>query len=86
MDQRVSREDMHMSGKPEAIEACCCPRGPEEVLLAPRCAVQLDLGEREGPIFVTMPAQLDCPCGRRYSYGEFCYDLKRIKLYREYGV
>lgn len=69
-----------------AINACSCPRAPGEILTAPLCAVELDTKGRDGPIFVSMPMQLDCPMARRFSYGEFCLDQKRIRLYREYGV
>jgi len=69
-----------------AIDACSCPRTLGDTLAAPLCAVELDTGERESPIFVSMPMQLDCPMGRRFSYGEFCLDRKRISLYRKYGI
>ena len=68
------------------INACSCPRAQGETLAAPLCAVELDTGDRDGPIFVCMPSELDCPMARRMSYGEFCFDRKRISLYREYGV
>lgn len=69
-----------------AVDACSCPRAPGEILTAPLCTAELDTGDRDGPIFVSMPLELDCPMARRMSYGEFCVDRKRISLYREYGV
>lgn len=75
-----------MGGVQTAIDACSCPRAPGEILAAPRCAVELDTGDLDGPIFVSMPSELDCPMARRMSYGEFCVDQNRISLYREYGV
>lgn len=75
-----------MSEKQNAIDACSCPRTAGEILAAPLCAVELDTGERDGLLFVRMPAQLDCPEARKFSYGEFCLDQKRLRLYRQYGV
>lgn len=75
-----------MSEKQNAIDACSCPRAPEEILAAPLCAVELDTGEPGGLLFVSMPAQLDCPEARRFSYGDFCLDQNRLCLYRKYGV
>lgn len=77
---------MEMTEKQNAIDACSCPRTPGEILVAPLCAVELVTGEREGLLFVTMPAQLVCPEARRFSYGEFCLDQNRLCLYRKYGV
>lgn len=77
---------MEMSAKQNAIDACSCPRKPEEVLAAPLCTVELDTGEQGGLLFVSMPAQLDCPQARRFSYGDFCLDQNRLCLYRKYGV
>ena len=75
-----------MSTKQFAIEACACPRLPEEILPAPLCAVEMDTGEREAPLFVSMPSQLHCPMARRYAYGDFCVDQNRVCLYRAYGI
>lgn len=77
---------METSEKQKAIEACACPRVPGEILVAPLCAIELDTGERDCPIFVSMRLQLNCPEARRFSYGNFCVDQKRISLFREYGV
>lgn len=75
-----------VSTKQYALEACACPRLPEEILPAPRCAVEFDTGEREAPLFVRMQAQLRCPMARRYAYGDFCLDQNRVRLYRAYGI
>lgn len=77
---------MEKAGKQKAIDACSCPRAPGEVLAAPLCTVELDMGESDGLLFVSMPVQLDCPEARRFSYGEFCLDQNRLCLYRKYGV
>ena len=79
-------ESQKIIAKQNAIDACACPRSPGEILAAPRCTVELDMGERDGLLFVSMPAQIDCPEARRFSYGEFCLDQNRIYLYRQYGV
>ncbi len=75
-----------MSAKQYAIDACACPRLPEETLPAPHCAVEMDTGEREAPLFVRLPVQLDCPMARRHAYGDFCLDQNRVRLYRAYGI
>jgi hypothetical protein len=43
-------------------------------------------GEDEGPVIVEMPDGLRCPMGRRLSYGEFCLDMNRIRLFRDFGI
>lgn len=75
-----------MNEKQDALDACACPRAPGEILAAPSCTVELDTGEQDGLLFVKMPAQLDCPMARKFSYGEFCIDPNRVRLYRRYGV
>jgi len=75
-----------MSGKQDAIDACACPRSPGENLAAPLCSVELDTGVKDGVLFVSMPPQLECPMARRFSYGEFCVDQHRVRVYRHYGV
>lgn len=70
------------------LDACLCPRGVGEQLSAPRCKVVMDpgAGEDEGPVIVEMPEGLRCPMGRRLSYGEFCLDMNRIRLFRDFGI
>jgi len=68
------------------LVACGCPRISGEALPAPRCTVLVDPCEREGPILVSMPQNLHCPYGGRASYGEFCADANRIRLYRDYRL
>ncbi len=77
----------HLHGDLQAtLDACCCPRREGESFPAPRCAVLVDPCEREGPILVHMPRELECPCGQRAEYGEFCSDASRIRLYRDYRL
>ncbi len=70
------------------LEVCECPRKEGEKFTSPCCKVVMDTGEGEdeGPVFVEMPAELRCPKGRRLSYGEFCTDQNRIRLFRRLGV
>lgn len=72
--------------KHRAIEACSCPRAPEERLLAPTCAVARRSGADRDEFFTAHPPPPGCKYAIALESGHLCTCKHRARVFLAYGI